>query len=332
MKKIITTVGTSIFTNLYADEEIKRLINNLEGKEYVQYNEYIEDIEGKQGISQSKGLKTLVWEKIKDNERASAEINSTLKILNTLNIDTAEIYLIATDTILSVLACELIQKWFLENHTKKELTVIFQRSAQIISKLRVDSKVNYEDGFMNLINHLNEIISNSNTEYVLNITGGYKALIPVLTLYGQIKEIPLYYLYNDSTDSTEHELVSIGSLPFQFDAVFAERYYLYLQNTGLLNDTENKNIRKELKNHKLIRFEKPKNYYSLTPLGSLYKSYIDQQLAESKQVFGFLVEYKIFEKLLEEHYLCHDGTILKEIKRSKKDTDFCVSIIRKSIY
>lgn len=318
MKKIVTTVGTSIFTNLI-DTEIREKFNQLKDKPYSEWNSCKEEIEGKTEISQRKGLRTLVETEIKNKENASAEITSIRKIIDEIGKSEFEVYLLATDTVLGVLACELIKEWF----TELPINIIFDRNDEqnspIIPKLRVDEKENYEQGIMNLIKKLDSLNLTSND--ILNITGGYKAIIPIMTIYAQIKQIPLYYIYNEQNTDAQNELVSIGAFPIQFDAIFAESYYPYIQDTKLLKKEKNQSIVKTLEQHRLIK--KVENKYSLTPLGELYKKYIDQNLGESKQVLGFVVEYKLLEYYLKNPYIYENRIKLTKVERGKKNGAFC---------
>lgn len=316
--KIITTVGTSVFTNLTSDNQIKRLFDEIDGCAYKEWDTKKDSIEGITGLSQTKGLRQSVWEKIQNNPNASAEITSVLNIVQELELNNVEVHLLATDTIAGVLACELIQQWFDNHEQGKGIKIIFDKNKYIIAELRVDARQNYENGIMNLIKCLDEC--KLTTDDILNITGGYKAIIPIMTIYAQIRKIPLYYIYNEKADKNfSNALMSIGSFPIQFDAVFAESYYPYLQDLYLLKNLQNKDkhILDTLKTYRLI--QKKENNYSLTPLGKLYKKYIDENLAESKQVFGFLVEYKLFEYYLKNPYTCKNQTKLHNVERSNKD-------------
>ncbi|GEM_PF-1705797 len=238
---IITTVGTSLFSNYQKDD-----VRNHYGRDYqsidnplkrlekenptateiysLTYKHYIEEI---QEVIEDFWLE----HDDKPNTEASAEIAGILKIVQESTAQKLIVHLIATDTVLSVLASEMIVKWF-ENH--KHLTpniseVLFQRpqpdfvnqseSNYVIKYLRVDSQLNYERGFNNLIEVLDIIYQakNKKTPFVLNITGGYKAIVPVITLYGQLREIPLKYIYDEEDLNKNRNLVTVGNLPFSFD-------------------------------------------------------------------------------------------------------------------
>lgn len=142
-----------------------------------------------------------------------------------------------------------------------------------------------------------------NDEIILNITGGYKALIPFLTIFSQLYSLPCYYIYEESD-----ELLSIPQFPFNFNLLIAEQYYPVLKTidkgnkivnannvfTTLGNNevVENKAI-EELKNLHLIRVNEFK--IKLTPIGKLFIDYITDEFSLAENVLGFFVEYKLYE-------------------------------------
>lgn len=222
--KIITTVGTSIFENCKNENPTNKDFKNAykaikeQGLPYLKIvNTDKDDI-----IDLQDGING--W--FKKNNNASAEIASILAIAGT-EID-VHVHLIATDTVLSVLAAELIEEWFKQN--KPEITVAFTRpdklekqsdSDNIIQNLSITSNDKYQEGFMNLIEVVSGLIDKDKKdkqEVILNITGGYKAIIPIMTLIGQIKEVPLKYIYEESSfDEKNDGLVEVGNLPIHID-------------------------------------------------------------------------------------------------------------------
>jgi len=322
MKKIITTVGTSILTNANKnrdnseDQEIKPLYDFLEKGNYPYYDKW-KDTQVQEHISgnpieQNKGLRKLVSDKIKSDTNASAEIKSILKIVEESQED-VEVYLLATDTILSVLACELIQDWFNPignketkerkkyevklnekegNEITKTISVKFEHNENhIIKDLRVDSKGNYEKGFMNLIEQLDKLKLSKND--ILNITGGYKAIIPILTLYGQLKEIPLKYIYNESELDKKNELVTVGNLPINFDLGYIENYVNYIVNPNLLK-VNNQTIINQMFDLGLLKSKSLPS--ELTVIGELIKNKLNSDdLPFEKTMMGYFVEYKLYE-------------------------------------
>jgi CRISPR/Cas system-associated protein Csm6 len=224
---IITTVGTSIFENYKdknpTDKGFKGIYKDFKKKsdDYSCFKNVdtddIEDLEN--------GVKS--W--FKGNKNASAEITSILAIANEAKDDeTIEVHLIATDTVLSVLAAELIKCWFNENE-QPNIKVVFERpeklktqadSKHIIHKLSISSNKEYQEGFMNLIEVVSKLIDKNKKakeETILNITGGYKAIIPIMTLLGQIKKVPLKYIYEESNTDDTTQLVEVGNLPIHID-------------------------------------------------------------------------------------------------------------------
>lgn len=321
MKKIICTVGTSLFSN-FQQEEVK----NKYGRDYasiaidralkaitdrrpiaadiyeVAYKHYIELIQ--ENIQD-------YWfgDKFPDNRKASAEIASIIAIVDELQDEQVEVHLLATDTLLSVLAAELIRDWFSEHKQliPKLGSVVFQRapvkfdaqreSDYVVKDLRVNAQEDYQEGFMNLIELL-ERISKKN-ETILNITGGYKAIIPIMTIYGQLYEIPLMYLHDSEGQQGEkNELVFIGNLPVNFDFSLGELYLDYITKEGLRNISSYPDILSYLRQISLVS----QNGYKLTPLGRLFRDYIQPVKDKNKGELGHVIELRLMKHFVELGY------------------------------
>lgn len=207
--KIFTTVGTSIITN----------DNNIGNFDDFDDSSYYENWESVKADFTTKSNQWLVKIKEKASQpNLSAEISSLLKIAESKPKDTFGVYLLCTDTLESAVCAWAIQQWFEFNKKDKKYTQFTIHfgfdEAYIVKDLRVTNQKDYEQGFMNLI----EAIDNKKAKKgdILNITGGYKALIPILTLYGQLREMPLKYLYNEA-ELKDAVLVTVGNLPIGFD-------------------------------------------------------------------------------------------------------------------
>jgi CRISPR/Cas system-associated protein Csm6 len=217
MKKIITTVGTSIFTNIFKENQ------NSSVKEHYKYLEDTSSDEWETEHNTIKELRTSVineWGKNKKDD--SAEIKSILAITNELQED-VEVYLLATDTVLSVLACKLVKEWF-NRYSESEyaINIQFNEKHDVMSKLQVNDKDSFnKEGLVNLINRLYSICDNYFTDTVLNITGGYKAVIPYMTIFGQVNQVPVKYIFED-TDT----LIEIPLLPLTLDNSLFDKYYM----------------------------------------------------------------------------------------------------------
>jgi len=207
------------------------------------------------------------------------------------------------------LAAELIVRWFEKFPQPRLNKVLFQRqetgfetqkdSDYVVKDLRVESHKDYEKGFFNLIELLDKLSKSSKKEekdLIFNVTGGYKALIPVMTLYAQIERIPLNYLY-ESHDGKEDPLISLSHLPFHFDWGLLELLADYIEDKelrGMLADDSP--VLQLLRKYKIVRSESK----DLTIVGSLIEKFVHNRLWEGKTSIGYFAEYKVFEALIEQ--------------------------------
>lgn len=324
MKKIITTVGTSIFTN-YQDGKIKAQL----GRDYASIDVSLERTRIKSdgaevpaaGIHASefephvRTLKEIIedfWYEYpslgQPNAGASAEVASILKIAEA-EVEPCEVHLIATDTLQSVLAAELIVGWFEKFPQPKVSKVLFQGqetafetqkdSDFVVKDLRVESHKDYEKGFFNLLELLDKLSKaekKGGHELVFNVTGGYKALIPVLTLYAQIERIPLKYLY-ESHAGKEDPLISLSHLPFHFDWGLLELLADYIEDKELRDQLADDNpILHLLRKYKIVK----SGTKDLSIIGRMVEKFVNHRLWEGKTSFGYFAEYKTLEALMEQ--------------------------------
>ncbi len=297
MKRIITTVGTSIFTNYQKDNtDLNCRIEDLKLKLYEEWGDWEGDIE-----SMRKML--LPW--LNRNSKSSAEIKSILKLKE--QYGEIKVYLIATDTILSPLAAEIIKE-FLE---QKNIETVFDRSKDIISGLQVEDKGEFiKVGLSNLIERLKNLMGGSPDSYkdtlIFNITGGYKAIIPYMTIMGQIYEIPICYIFEE-TD----ELIEIPQAPMDFDfSIIDDNYnaFRFLKKQSpisykeFLNDP-GKEVLEKLKEKNLI--ESDSGNMKLTPLGILlvkrYEDLFNSGKYHKQNLISMLIELKLFKYFVKKY-------------------------------
>lgn len=261
--KIITTVGTSLIGN---NHEVD--CNDLENESFS-----ASKFEAENGFFKKyiKPKEDSLLKSINDSN-ASAELASLEKI----DPDAlAEVYLICTETVTSYMCGRVLQRHLGE-----------RAKVQYIEGLQVkDAGIFEEKGFLSLIAAVKNICENSSDMVVFNISGGYKALIPAMTLIAQLEKASLYYKFEDSD-----EIIEIANLPISFDWEVIEQYIIFLHNTNKrFNAPEN--ILNEMRGLKLI---KPDSC-DLTIIGHLLSKYSDRASPFTEMIFGYFIEHKIYE-------------------------------------
>jgi CRISPR/Cas system-associated protein Csm6 len=134
MRKVITMVGTSIFDN-YREENtkdtfFKSYIEDLKDKGESEYGEEIRRIRD----IKNKIAKWINEKKLEDKVDISAEVKSLIKLKEELK-EELEIYLLCSDTLLSIVAGEIIEEFIEDNEemfntqadrVKKEIIKIYR--------------------------------------------------------------------------------------------------------------------------------------------------------------------------------------------------------------
>lgn len=265
--KIIATVGTSLITN---SENVD--CSSLDGLPFFQ--DLFDGNNNSETKKQIKRIEDSLSQNL-DNGIICAEI-ATLKKIN--GNEAANISLLCTETILSYLCGRTIKNYLGEKAT-----------VEIIPGLRITDADKFKNqGFFNLLKKIREIKQLSNEKVVLNISGGYKALIPPITLLAQLEKIPLYYIYEDS-----NELIETGSLPINFDWGIIEDLVDLLHNKNKREKPENKEGLEKMKALKLVE----SGSSELTIIGQMLKEYSVNASPFTATIFGYFIEYKIYEAL-----------------------------------
>lgn len=266
MKKVITMVGTSIFDN-YREENagdtfFKRYVEDLKGKGGSEYNEEIRRITD----IKKKITEWINKKKLKEKEDISAEVKSLVKLKEELK-EKLEIYLLCSDTLLSIVAGEIIEEFIKDNEEVLNTQADCVKK-EVIKNLQVSDREKFEDGMNRLVNKMYEISSDFWENVVVNITGGFKATIPFLTILSQVNKCPVYYIF-EKTDV----LIKIPNIPINVNwNVFEEHEKLFL-------DIEKEGIKKlsgglkDIADIKAI-VEYTGDLISFNPLGlTLWKKY-----------------------------------------------------------
>jgi len=275
MKKIITTVGTSLFTNHFEEDnasDLKLFHEDLKGISASKWDA--------EGIKQDREDLRQEVKKFWHSDQASAEIASLLKIADQYPNEELEVYLIATDTVLSRLAAELVQEWF-----EGKMTVRFDPEQQVIAGLSVEQAGTFiEHGIQRLVQTILDIRGKGEDAMLLNISGGYKGLIPVMTIVGQLYDMNICYTYEDS-----EELIEIPRMPLNFDWEIIEQFSSALLRPQKMKPEEGEAL-------KVLHLATEQNEgYALTLLGNLIAQYLDRNPPHFGTQFGYFIEYKLKE-------------------------------------
>lgn len=295
MKKIvITTVGTSLIDNLKVKVDKSLYTTSDKAANVADVKTEFE-----------KTMTLLFNEKSETDNTICAELQTIAKIRKTYA--DVEMYLICTDTILSPICANFIQQR-LGDSAKEPI---------IIKGLVVDgkeaSKTFEEEGFPNLIREIKEIEKQASEDNrpILNISGGYKALIPVLTIMGQLYNMELNYIYEDAED-----LLRISKLPVNFDWTLVSYFGIYLTSkkheTRKLNSNEQE-LLNELVEIDVFRLNLTKTVYHRTIIGDLFAQHIEEEHPIANNAMGFIMEYRVYEFLVR-----YKKDIYSEILHSEK--------------
>lgn len=291
MKKVITTVGTSIFTNYQKEyKDIDDKIEDLELRSYNEWNDWEDDI---------KNIEKIIGKWLDNN--SSAEIKSLIKIQKEQPEDAKlNAILLTTDTILSNLAAKIIQKYF-ENSNN----ILINKDIIPIKDLQVENYNKFVKGRDNLVKEIRSIIKkefdkekkarkafeNIADNYIFNISGGYKIVIPIITIISQIYGIKTYYIFENSDDLIENALIPLGFDDFLLEKLYFSIDMLKQQKNYLEKDSGVKN---KLKSANFVMAGK------VTELGELFYDYVHYHREISRSVLGYFAEYKLYEYFIEQ--------------------------------
>ncbi len=261
MRQIITMVGTSLFENFFKNVEESNLesyyeeINELRSDEWENEKGRIERL--KKGITK--------WlNEIDQDEKinASAEIKSLFKLKQVID-DDFYIYLFSSDTIVSKLASKVIKEVLNELQLGKIHT-------EMIKGLQIWDKEEFKKGMSDLISKIYEVADGYWNNVIINITGGFKATIPFLTILAQLNNCPLYYIFED-TDS----LIEIPKIPFSKEIIDWKEIDKYFEwfvklDEGIDNESEYHKLKNEefYSKYSFLIWEE-EHFAELNPIGKI---------------------------------------------------------------
>ncbi|GAB5047026.1 putative CRISPR-associated protein [Thermodesulfovibrio sp. TK110] len=298
--KVVTMVGTSIFENFFENNDNSTVRNYYEDLKNKRENEYARN---ETKINAIKKAITNWINKEKEKFNISAEIKSLTKISEELN-EYLEVYLLASDTVLSRIGGEILQEWIPNIVSKCEI-----KKLEVIKDLQIWNRKDFNKGMSELIGKIYKISNEYWDNVIINITGGYKATIPYLTILAQVNQCPIYYIFED-TDA----IIEIPHIPIDIKWEIFEKYkhfFYKLEREGIIEfkDVNNKDYQ-EVKSI----LEHADSLFSLNPLGvtlwERYKRKFDLFYV-SKEYDEYIKNNKQYQKIAEKSLL--------ELKRRLKE-------------
>ena len=212
--RLITPVGTSLFTNYIdknsGDSSFRTNFETIRMKSASDWDNHSDEISDLEAYSA---------QFVKNNvPSASAELQSIANVQAKLK-DGVQVYLLASDTIASQLVAKILAEK-ITGGVLDNVSVEFNAANDVIKGLQVDNpKAFSNEGMTNLIRKINEKAGGYWPALAINITGGFKATLPYLTILAQLKGVPLYYNFED-TDA----LIKIPQAPLVIDWGLIERH------------------------------------------------------------------------------------------------------------
>ncbi|MEO0260677.1 MAG: putative CRISPR-associated protein [candidate division WOR-3 bacterium] len=258
MKKVITMVGASIFENYFEkndDKTIKSYYDVLKEKREKDW-----DNENERRKSVEKAIRKWIQSE-SDKKNISAEIKSLAKLQEELKED-FDIYLLCSDTILSRLAGEIIKDVLLQLINNRRI------ETKVIGGLQIWDRKEFNTGMSNLISEIYDIAGGYWDNVIINITGGYKATIPYLTILAQINRCPIYYIFEETDALIKIPIILIDIKWSIFEN--NEKFFFELEKHQIKEIDEKLKIDPDITS--LLEFVD--NLYTLNPLGvALWERY-----------------------------------------------------------
>lgn len=243
----------------------------------------------------------------------NSEINfSETNSLSKLNIQEGdEIILIPTRTYASLFCAEVIKK-YIGKKTKVQILCI--------NELKSARDIEFQEkglpAFLNKVAEKIEEALTNNKQVILNPTGGYKSLFPIMTILGMLYKCKVVYLYEDS-----EKIIEIPPLPISIDVLRWDRIRnllnMALSHPNFIND----HFFEEIKGFYLNPVNN--NNSNISGFYNFFEKNINQIEKRFNPLFIKTKDYKLkeklgkysekFDKLVELNYLIWKGDRVPEM-------------------
>lgn len=216
MRFVVSTVGTSILTNLIDGRNpAEATWRNMLGKS-ANFKQDELAPETKTVIDElaNRSLEKLLEDNVQTNRRISAELNGVYGIYEGRlpQNSSDQHYLICTDTAQGQKTGELIQNFL----KKKSFTVNIFTPSQLSTK---NTEV-FATGTKELIKWLENTVRGLGSSCIIfNLVGGFKSLQGYMQTFGAFYADEIVYIFEGSTD-----LIRIPRLPIQIDTTVIKQY------------------------------------------------------------------------------------------------------------
>jgi|GEM_PF-6428540 len=375
MTHLFVTVGISVFSNMlrwaaeikHPDLEglqsawrklLKEKVVTKEAKllvdvvkdEFFKYTEQ-DDVYQHGGVVLPKmGTRTAIRNSqhlnFEKNYDASAETQSIHQILSAAQWQKEQllVHLISTDTKLSRMAAQVLEYYF---EDEPRIDTIDHK---VIAGLQINNQNEFQDsGFQELIGHIEKLKTTSvlidgehlQLPAIINVTGGYKGVVPILTIAGQLLDMPIVYLYEGNNN-----LIVIPALPLSFDWTCMEvyRYYFSKLETQTLDSKIGRKKQRE-RIYRATHFDSDEDFedfkelflenalmrklpdsedFAITFLGRLMQQHIEAVYPAATNTFGLAIEFLFYEYLINEPLKWQGTTyywVQHNVKVGKYDID-----------
>ncbi|NWJ95625.1 MAG: hypothetical protein HXX20_07565 [Chloroflexi bacterium] len=257
----------------------------------------------------------------------SAELKSLMLCHPKLEPDD-EIFLLYADNLEGRLCAEGIKQALIEfvGYNQDDPNIILKR----IADLQVKSFNDFtRKGIRNLYKEVIAIIKDQGGEYnpnlILNITGGYKAVVPYMTLLGFLYKKKIIYVFEEDRS----ELITLPLLPLTYDEdlLFRARHFLKrLQGEDILSATE---FPKELEIDKAryipAIIEEEQGLLTLTAFGELLYERLDLDYPADLPTTSLAPKDKPFKMPTDAH---HDNEYIEPVVRKMLESRYVEKFLR----
>lgn len=227
MRTFICTVGTSLAENSGLNDTLREKLNKS-----------LPDVTEGEDVKRARELLAKATQNARQREdrlKLAAELNSLLNFQPALAANDVVVLLYA-DNMLGKLCAEGLKKALVEYVGLKEADVELERVKGLqvydFKQFRKDGLRNFFDLTINRLEAGGLTVDNPDhkytAEFVLNPTGGYKALVPYMTLLGTLFGQKVIYIFEEAD-----ALITLPAVPLRYDAELMKQAY------PLLNRLEN---------------------------------------------------------------------------------------------